>query len=111
MLVTNWLTDWLTNWLTHFCLVNFIDLTLVCEDNYSKFVEVVTVADVDEKDRVGNSLLQIWKLKFGQYFAADVWLRLRSWILVNNLKLGLVKILSSDLVEILMFVWDFEINA
>ena len=53
-------SNWLPNWLTHSCLVNFIDLTLACEDNYSKLVEVVTVADVDEKDRVGNSLLQIW---------------------------------------------------
>ena len=34
------------------------------------------------------------KLKFGQDFAADVWLRLRSLILVEILKLGLVKILS-----------------
>ena len=31
----------------------------------SKLVELVTVADVDEEDRVGNSLLQIWKLRFG----------------------------------------------
>ena len=51
---------WLTDSLTDSCLVNFIDLTLACEDNYSKLVELVTVADVDEKDRVGNSLLQIW---------------------------------------------------
>ena len=28
-------------------------------------VEVVTVADVDAKDHVGNSLLQIWELTFG----------------------------------------------
>ena len=26
---------------------------------------VVTVADVDDENRVGNSLLQIWKLRFG----------------------------------------------
>ena len=82
-------------------------MTLTCEDGNSKLVEVVTVADIDDEDRVGNSLLQIWKLtfgpkakllfrlsaqgfvrslklkfrqelklKFGQYFAADVWLRL-----------------------------------
>ena len=25
---------------------------------------VVTVADVDDEDRVGNRLLQIWKLRF-----------------------------------------------
>ena len=36
-----------------------------CEDAYSTLVEVVTVADVDDEDRVGNSLLQIWKLRFG----------------------------------------------
>ena len=38
-------------------------MTLACEDVYSKLVEVVTVADVDDEDRVGNSLLQIWKLR------------------------------------------------
>ena len=27
-----------------------------------KLVHVVTVADVDDEDRVGNSLLQIWEL-------------------------------------------------
>ena len=27
--------------------------------------EVVTVADVDDENGVGNSLLQIWKLRFG----------------------------------------------
>ena len=44
-------------------------MTLACEDANSKLVEVVTVADVDaellREDRVGNSLLQIWKLRFG----------------------------------------------
>ena len=37
MLVSNSLTD--------SCLVNLIDVTLACEDAYSKVVEVVTVAD------------------------------------------------------------------
>ena len=45
------------------CLVNLIDVTLACEDAYSKLV--VTVADVDDENHVGNSLLQIWKLRFG----------------------------------------------
>ena len=40
-------------------------MTLVCEEVYSKLVEVVTVADVDAEDNVGNSLLQIWDLTFG----------------------------------------------
>ena len=39
-------------------------MTLACEDANSKLVEVVTVADVDAEDHVGNSLL-IWKLTFG----------------------------------------------
>ena len=39
-------------------------MTLACEDAYSK-LEVVTVADVDSEDHVGNSLLQIWELTFG----------------------------------------------
>ena len=52
MLVTNSLTHSLTDC----CLVNFIDVTLACEDANSKLVEVVNVANVDE-DRVGNSLL------------------------------------------------------
>ena len=39
-------------------------MTLAYEDGNSKRVENVTVVDVDE-DRVGNSLLQIWKLRFG----------------------------------------------
>ena len=81
-------------------LVDLIDVTLACEFANSKLVEGVTVADVDDQDRVGNSLLQIWntsvghkskvlfghwaqgkilklnlKLEFGQYFAADVWSR------------------------------------
>ena len=57
MLVTHSLTD---------CrLVNFFYVTLACEDAYSKLVEVVTAADVSDEDRVGNSLLQIWKLRFG----------------------------------------------
>ena len=51
-------------------------MTLACEVAYSKLIEVVTVAYVSDEDRVDNSLLQILKLKFGQYFAAEVWLGL-----------------------------------
>ena len=39
-------------------------MTPACEDANFKLVDVVTVTDVDE-DCVSNSLLQIWKLKFG----------------------------------------------
>ena len=54
-----------THSLTHSCLENLIDVTLACEDAYSKLVEVVTVADVNDEERVNNSLLQIWKMRFG----------------------------------------------
>ena len=61
-------------------------MTLACEDANSKLVEVVTTADVSDEDCVGNSLLQIWKLrlvkklnfssdfehKFGQDFEVEV---------------------------------------
>ena len=67
MLVTNSLTHSLTD----SCLVNLIDVTLACEDANSKLVDVVTVAD---DDLVGNNLLQIWKLRFGQ--KANLLLRL-----------------------------------
>ena len=40
-------------------------MALACEDAYSKLVQVVTVANVDDEDRVGNTLLQIWKLRLG----------------------------------------------
>ena len=40
-------------------------MTLACEDGNSKLVEVVTVVDVDDEKCVDNSLVQIWKVKFG----------------------------------------------
>ena len=54
-----------SNSLTHSSFVDLIDVTLACEYAISKLVEVVTGADVDDEDRVGNSFLQIWKLRFG----------------------------------------------
>ena len=38
-------------------------MTLACEDANSKLVDVASVADVDDEDRVDNSLLQIWELR------------------------------------------------
>ena len=40
-------------------------MTLTCEDANSKLVQVVTVVDVYDEDRVDNSLLQIRKLRLG----------------------------------------------
>ena len=45
--------------------VDLIYMTLAFEVSNSKLVEVVTVADADTEDHVGNSLLQIWELTFG----------------------------------------------
>ena len=42
-----------------------LDVTLACEGASSKLIEVVTVADVDAEKRFDDSLVQIWKLKFG----------------------------------------------
>ena len=61
-------------------------MTVACENVNSKLVEVVTLADVGDDDCVGNSLLQNWKLRFGQAQLlfrlvsrdADVWLRFGS---------------------------------
>ena len=71
MLVSDSFTHSLTHGLPNSCLVNLIDVTLACEDANSKLVvvfniasEVVTVADVDAEDHVGNNLL-IWELAFG----------------------------------------------
>ena len=49
-------------------LTHLIDVTLACEDAISNLVEVVYVAD---EDRIGNNLLQIWKLRFGQKLNFD----------------------------------------
>ena len=45
--------------------MNLIDVTLACENGNSKLIEVVTFANVDDEDCVGNSFLQIWELRFG----------------------------------------------
>ena len=41
-------------------------MLMLCGVANSKLIEVVTVANVDDEDRVGNKLLQILKLRFGQ---------------------------------------------
>ena len=40
-------------------------MTLAFEGAYSKLVEAFTVSHVDDENRVDNSLVQIWKVKFG----------------------------------------------
>ena len=53
-------------------------MTLACKDANSKFVDVVvvTVADVDDEEHVGNSLVEIFTLKFVQYLVEVMNLKL-----------------------------------
>ena len=68
-------------------------MTLPCEDDNSKLVEVFTVAHVVDEKRVDNSLVQIWKVKFClKVFVQTLRTRFQ----------GLVKILR------LIFRQDFE---
>ena len=56
-------TNSLTHSLTDCCLVNLIDVALACEDAHSKLVEVVSDAEVEGENHVGNILLHIWGLR------------------------------------------------
>ena len=62
-------------------------MTLACDDANSKLVEVITVADVADEDRIGKNLLQIWKLRFGH--KAKLLFRFSAQGLVRGLKLKL----------------------
>ena len=84
-----------------------------CEDDNSKLVEVVTVTHVDDEKRADNSLVQIWKVKFGHKVkflfilwaqGFKVWSRFWSWFLVKILKMSdqdLCKNLWYDLKKLL----------
>ena len=67
------LTNSLTDSLTHSCLVNLIDVTLAFEDANSKLLDVVSVAEVDAKERVDDSLVEILKLGLGRVFVSCFW--------------------------------------
>ena len=60
-------------------------MTLACKDANLKLVEVVTVADVDSEDHVGNSLLHTWELRLGN--KAKLLFRLSAQGFVKVLKL------------------------
>ena len=86
-------------------------MTLACEDAYSKLVEVITVADVSDENRVGNSLLQIWKLRFGQ--KAKLLFRLWAQGLHKILKLKLRQDLKLEYGQffLLMFCRGYEVES
>ena len=59
-----------TDSLTNCRLVNLIGVTLASEDAYSKLVEVNTVDNVSDEDRVGNLNLGCYsEARFGQDLA------------------------------------------
>ena len=106
------LTHSLTDSLTHSCLVNLNDVTLACEDTNSKLVDIVTVANVDDEDRVGNSSLHAWELRLGN----KAKLLFRTWEkgFVKVLKLEVqARFLSWSLVNILplMFCRGYEVES
>ena len=70
------------------CLVDLIDVTLVCENANTKFLDVVSTADVDGEECVDDSLVNILRLRFCLNFAHDSKFELRSKIL--NLNVGQV---------------------
>ena len=58
------LTRSLAHCLSDCCLVDLIDVTMAFKDANSKLLDVVSVADVDAKERVDDSLVKILKLHF-----------------------------------------------
>ena len=58
-------------------------MTQACEDANLKLIDVVTVAD---DDRLGNNLLQIWKLRFGQKAKLLFWLWAQGLVKILKLK-------------------------
>ena len=49
------------------------DVTLAFEDANSKLLDVVSVAEVDAKERVDDSLVEILKLGLGRVFVSCFW--------------------------------------
>ena len=48
-------------------------MTLAFEDANSKLLDVVDVADVDAEERVEDSVVEFWKLRFGRVFIPCFW--------------------------------------
>ena len=63
----HWLPLSVSNSLSPSCLIDLTDMTLAFEDTNSKLLDVVSVADVDAKECVDDSLVDILKLNLCQY--------------------------------------------
>ena len=81
------------------------DVTLACEDANSKLVDVVTAAD---EDRVGNNLLQISKLRFGQ--KAKLLFRLCAQGLVKILKFKFRQDLQLEICHFFLLMFSEVMN-
>ena len=62
----HWLPLSVSNSLSPSCLIDLTDVTLAFEDTNSKLLDVVSVADVDAKEGVDDSLVEILKLNMWQ---------------------------------------------
>ena len=78
---------------------------MASEDANSKLIEMVTEVDVDAEKCVDDSLVQIWKLRFGHKikfqsripdFEHKVWSRFWSWSSSEILKLKFGQYFADD---------------
>ena len=96
--VTDSLTDWLTNWLL-FSKLDWCDPGVwrcqlkTCWGLLLLLMLMMRIVLATVWCILGSSG-KIFKLEFGHYFASDILQRLRSWILIEMLKLGSVNILN-----------------
>ena len=81
-------------------------MTLACEDVNSKLVDVVSVAD---EDRVGNNLLQISKLRFGQ--KAKILFRAQGLVKILKLKFRQDLQLEFGHLSLLIFCRGYEVES
>ena len=66
-------------------MVDFTNVTLAFKDANSKLLDVVSVADVDAKERIVDSLATILMLKFGRGFENEMKILVKIWSLVTLL--------------------------
>ena len=98
MLVTHWLTHWLPNSVL-FSKLDWCDPGVwrcqlkTCWGLLLLLMLMMRIVLATVWCILGSSG-KIFKLEFGHYFASDILQRLRSWILIEMLKLGSVNILN-----------------
>ena len=71
--------------LTEFCCWYLTDVNLAFEAGNSKLLDVVSVADVDAKEHIVDSLATILMLKFSRGFENEMKILVKIWSLVTLL--------------------------